>query len=352
MNDQPLVSVVIIFLNAGKFIGEAIESVFAQTYNNWELLLVDDGSSDSSTQIALSYAERHPGKVRYLEHAEHQNRGMGASRNLGVHHAKGEYIALLDADDVWLPHKLEQQVAILDSHPEAAMVYGKSQYWHGWTGDPEDVQRDTIPELGVQANTLFEPPDLLTLLYPLGEVPPPCPSDLLLRRGMIERVGGFEESFKDIYHMYEDQAFLAKVWLSEPVFAADVWWDRYRQHPEQCVTVVQEAGQYYAVRSFFFNWLAEYLYKQGVSDPGTWKLIQEKQFRVSNNQLRKLRNTLAQERKKNGRLRKQNRQLTLEVQSLDQQLQSIQNSNVWMWLLRAKRLRDQLLGKGSRLPEK
>src|SRR5918997_3094056 len=144
MNSKPLVSSVMIFLNAEKFIEEAIESVFAQTHDNWELLLVDDGSSDDSSQIALRYAERHPEKVRYLEHPGHRNRGMSASRNLGIRHAKGEYIALLDSDDVWLPHKLQQQVAILDAAPEAGMVYGLSQYWHSWTGKPQDIQRDVV----------------------------------------------------------------------------------------------------------------------------------------------------------------------------------------------------------------
>src|SRR5215207_10509527 len=141
MSSKPLVSCIIIFLNAERFMREAIESVFAQTYDNWELLLVDDGSTDGSTHMALRYAERHSGKVRYLEHLGHQNRGMSASRNLGLSHAKGEYIGFLDADDVWLPHKLQQQVQILNSHPEAGMVYGTWQYWYSWTGRPEDIQR-------------------------------------------------------------------------------------------------------------------------------------------------------------------------------------------------------------------
>src|SRR3712207_5043688 len=133
MSSDPLVSVIIIFLNAERFVEEAVESVFAQTYDNWELLLVDDGSSDASTAIAGRYAEEHPGRVRYLKHPRHQNRGMSASRNLGIGHAKGEYIAFLDADDVWLEYKLQQQVAILGSHPEASMVYGNTLYWHSWT---------------------------------------------------------------------------------------------------------------------------------------------------------------------------------------------------------------------------
>src|SRR5262249_36292098 len=141
---KPLVSIIIPFLNAEKFLQETIESVFTQTYTNWEILLVDDGSIDSSTSIAQRYAEQSPSEVRYLEHANHQNQGVCASRNLGVSKARGKYIALLDADDVWLPHKLEQQVAILESQPEAGMVYGASQYWYGWTGVIEDAQRDFV----------------------------------------------------------------------------------------------------------------------------------------------------------------------------------------------------------------
>src|SRR5713226_6137053 len=135
--NKPLVSAIIIFLNEEKFLREAIESVFAQTYDNWELLIVDDGSTDASTKNALQYAEQYPTKVRYLEHEAHQNRGMSASRNLGIRHAKGEYIGFLDADDVWLPHKLQRQVVLLESYPSADMIYGASQYWYSSTGNPE-----------------------------------------------------------------------------------------------------------------------------------------------------------------------------------------------------------------------
>src|SRR3989442_388097 len=108
MKTSARVSVVIPFLNAEKFIQETIESVFAQTYPDWELLLVDDGSTDGSKTIAQHYAARFPDKVRYLTHNNHQNKGRSASRNLGFEHARGELIAFLDSDDVWLPRKLEE----------------------------------------------------------------------------------------------------------------------------------------------------------------------------------------------------------------------------------------------------
>jgi len=356
MSNKPLVSSVITFLNARKFIQEAIESVLGQTHSNLELLLVDDGSIDDSTQIALQYAERFPEKVRYLEHAGHENRGAAASRNLGLRHARGEYIALLDSDDVWLPHKIEEQVAILDSHPEAGMVYGQSQYWHSWTMNPEDAHRDHVPKLGVQTDTLFEPPALSTLLYPLGGATPPCPSDLLLRRETVERVGGFEEAFRGMYQLYDDQTFLAKVYLNEPVFVASKCWDRYRQHPEQCVSVVHEAGQYHTVRLAFLQWLAEYFYAQGVKDTELWKLLQEKQLqtskklqakqsrednkqlRVKNTRITELESSLADQRRRTQRLKKQNQALMREIQNLDQQLKDVRDSKIWQLSRRLVRI--------------
>lgn len=271
MTSKPLVSVIIIFLDAEKFIREAVESVLAQTYENWELFLVDDGSSDGSTKIALRYANQFPEKVRYLEHEKHQNRGMSASRNLGLEYANGKYVAFLDADDVWLPQKLEEQVTILLSHSEAAMVYGPARYWYSWTGKPEDVKRDFVQELGVPANTLIKPPTLLTLLLQ-NEGTTPSPSGILGRREVIEQIGRFEESFRN---MFEDLVFYAKLYLNATVFVAEKCWYHYRQHPDACVTTAVRTGQYHSVRLKFLTWLEKYLLKQGVKGSELWKLLQQ-----------------------------------------------------------------------------
>jgi glycosyltransferase involved in cell wall biosynthesis len=98
MKNPPLVSCVINFFNAEKFFQEAIESILAQTYNNGELLLVDDGSTDGSTAIAQKYAQNYPDKIFYLEHEHHQNKGTSAARNLGMKKAQGKYIAFLHAN--------------------------------------------------------------------------------------------------------------------------------------------------------------------------------------------------------------------------------------------------------------
>jgi glycosyltransferase involved in cell wall biosynthesis len=272
MKNKPLVSIIIIFLNAARFLEEAIESVYAQSYDNWELLLTDDGSTDASTALAWQYVARGRAKVRYLEHYAHQNRGMSASRNLGIRRAKGEYIAFLDADDVWLPHKLAQQVAIMESHPAAAMVYGATQYWRSWTGNSEDLQRDYTPNLGVQANTLVSPPTLLTLFL-LGEAAVPSPCDIMVRREIIEEVGEFEEEFQSLY---EDQVFYAKVCLKAPVFVSDQCWDRYRQHSGSACSVASRAGLNDAAWLKFLSWIEKYLTQQKVKDAILWQALQRR----------------------------------------------------------------------------
>lgn len=270
-----LVSSIIIFLNAEIFIEEAIASVFAQTYNYWELLLVDDGSTDKSTAIAYSYAQQYSEKVRYLEHAHHQNCGMSASRNLGIHNAKGEYIAFLDSDDVWLPQKLEQQIAILEVQPEAAIVFGPTQWWYSWR-ESEDLLGDSIRSIGVPPNTLIQPPKLLSLLLQ-NKAATPATCSVLIRRALCEDLGGFETSFRG---MYEDQAFFTKVYLKATVFVTGEHWDRYRRHQNSFCAVAEKAGLYHPTDLHpahldLLNWIELYLLQEQVDDTEVWQALQK-----------------------------------------------------------------------------
>lgn len=226
--ENGLVSVIMIFLNAERFIEEAIESVLSQTYDRWELLLVDDGSTDRSTAIARRYAAELPDRIRYLDHTGHQNRGMSASRNMGIAHAGGEYIAFLDADDVYLPQKLEKQIEILEHYPEAGLVYGATQYWFSWTGSAADARKDRLRPLGVPPGSLVDPPHLFRLFLE-NKARTPCTCAVLIRRSVIKDAGGFEERFSG---MYEDQVFFYKLSLIASAFVADGCWDRYRQHAD------------------------------------------------------------------------------------------------------------------------
>lgn len=262
MSSASIVSVIIIFLNAADFIREAIDSVLSQTYKNWELLLVDDGSTDGSTGIALSYAAQQPGRIFYLEHEGHQNLGMSTSRNLGIKIAKGHYIAFLDADDYWLPNRLEAHVRMLDDHPAVGMLFGSTKYWFSWTEKPEDKQRDYVPFLRVRENTLFNPPDLLPLfLEGRTEIPSPC--SILLRRDAVEKIGGFEDAFRG---MYEDQAFYTKMSLSEKVLAVDDCLSWYRQHPNSHVSIVAQSDQSLTLHFSFLKWVESFCQSKGVVD--------------------------------------------------------------------------------------
>lgn len=271
MNKDPLVSVIIPFFNAKKFIEEAIESVFAQTYDHWELLLVDDGSTDGSTEIALLHAKKKE-KVRYLEHKGHQNLGTCSTRNLGIWHSKGKYIAPLDSDDVWFPRKLEQQVAIMEAQPEAAMVYGSSLLWNGWTGKPEEIKLDVVSIPAVQKNILIKPPRLLTtcIFVPEHKAATPSPSNILLRRESVKRIGGFEDQFIGIYQMFEDKAFFTKLYLHESVFVTNACWDKYRIHPDSCCSVVTKNGYFNEARLFYLKWAEQYLLEQKIRTPKIW----------------------------------------------------------------------------------
>ncbi|TKB70434.1 MAG: glycosyltransferase [Nitrospira sp.] len=279
---RPIVSVIVPFLNANKFLWEAIESVLLQTYDRWELLLIDDGSSDGGSEMARTLAARFPGKIFYLEHEGHQNRGTAASRNAGIRHSSGSYVAPLDADDIWFSTKLEQQVAILESNPRVGMVYGASEYWWGWSGQPEDRARDYVPDFGIPVEQLYLPPMLLPLLHPFGKGTPGPPTDILLRRDVGEQVGGFVEDFRGVYQLYEDQFFLTKVYLHASVWVSSRCWDKYRMHPDSCSTVVAREGRYDAVRQRFLERFEAYVNEHAFRDESVHRALEEalRPFRV------------------------------------------------------------------------
>ena len=267
--NKSLVSIVLIFLNEAEFISEAIASIVAQTYTNWELILVDDGSTDGSSAIAQNYEREYPKQIKYLEHPEHKNCGMSASRNLGINSSRGEYIAFIDGDDVWLPHKLEQQVAIMKDRPDATLVCGRTKWWYGWTDKPEDIRRDFVQKFDLPLNTVVQPPALL-LLFLKDEWASLC--DVLVRRQAIEAVGGYENSF---IGMYEDQAFHAKLCLNYRVYVSSECWYLYRQHDRACTTQTHAAQKYFNARKTFLIWLEQYLIEQQARDTAVWQYVRQ-----------------------------------------------------------------------------
>lgn len=270
---RPDVSVVTIFLNGEAYLREAIDSVLTQDLEDVELIMVDDGSTDASTEIARSYAASCPDRCVFVEHPGHANRGMSASRNAGIAVARGRYVAFIDADDVWTPDKLREQIAIFEAHPDVGMVAGAARYWWSWQGG-----EDTVVPAGHVLDQVVSPGDATTNVYPLGEAQAPCPSVLMVRREVLERVGGFEASYTGALQMYEDQAFLAKVYLATAVWFSSRCWLHYRQRADSCVSVNTSAGNYDAIRRHFLDWLEGYLEAQAVEDPAVWKALRRAQF--------------------------------------------------------------------------
>ena len=167
------VSVIIPAYNGDRYISAGIDSVLAQTYSEYEIIVVDDGSTDNTSEVVKQYGDR----VNYLSQT---NQGVAASRNLGLAAARGEYIAFLDQDDVFLPHKLSTQVALLDRDSALGMINSGWQIVDERGKLKAAVQPwQQIPHL-TQANLLIWKPVFL--------------GAMLFRRTWLERSKGFDTS--------------------------------------------------------------------------------------------------------------------------------------------------------------
>jgi glycosyltransferase involved in cell wall biosynthesis len=189
---MPRVSIIIPTHNRKAFVLEAIGSALAQTYEDCELIVVDDGSADGTGEALKRYEE----SLHYLYQA---NQGVSEARNNGLSLAKGEFIAFLDSDDLWLPKKLAIQIAFMDQHPEAQLCY-TDEVW---------VRR------GVRVN-----PKKRHAKYS-GEIYPHClplciisPSSAIMRRGLFEQIGTFDPGLP----VCEDYDLWLRVAARFPVF--------------------------------------------------------------------------------------------------------------------------------------
>jgi glycosyltransferase involved in cell wall biosynthesis len=118
---SPRTSIILPTYNRARFLSQAFASIKGQTYTDWELLVVDDGSTDNSRAVVTELAATMPGPVRYVFQ---ENQGPYGARNTGLDTARGDYIAFFDSDDVWLPHHLQDCIAALETHPDVDWVYG------------------------------------------------------------------------------------------------------------------------------------------------------------------------------------------------------------------------------------
>lgn len=165
--DETVVSVVIPVYNGERYLAAALDSVFRQNYRPIEVMVVDDGSNDTSAEIAHSLAE-----VRYFYQA---NQGVAVARNVGIANASGDLIAFLDQDDMWATNKLRSQVDYLLTHPEVGYVLARQQTFLEPGADPPSWLKK---ELLITDSVAF------------------LPGALLVRKEILHQVGGFEPRFR------------------------------------------------------------------------------------------------------------------------------------------------------------
>ena len=256
----PAISVVMPVFNGERYLDEAIASVLAQSWRDLELILVDDGSTDASQSIAARHAAVDP-RVRALGHPGGANRGVAASRNAGVVAARAPLIAFIDADDRWTAAKLAEQQAIMARHPDIGLLAGATRYWRSWDGAGDEVR-----PVGAVRDRVIPAPEALLTTYPLARAEAPAPSSFMMTAAALARVGGFEESFVGRFGFYEDQAFLAKVYLDESVYFANACWLDYRQHGASALASGLQRGDYLAARAHFLRWFDRYLAGRSAGD--------------------------------------------------------------------------------------
>jgi len=171
---MPKVSVVVPVYNGERYLTEALNSIFAQTFQSFEVICIDDGSTDGSLAILEGFL----GRVTLVRQA---NAGQGAARNVGARIANGTYLAFLDQDDRWYPHKLERQAAMLDAHSDAVLVHCNS--------DRMDKNGQMLLNGATQAERITALASPLGRLIEEGLI---LPSAMMVRREAFERAGLFD----------------------------------------------------------------------------------------------------------------------------------------------------------------
>jgi len=206
-SNQVLVSVIIPCYNYGRFVGEAIQSVLGQTYRSLEVIVVDDGSTDNTREAVYSFNDT---RIKYIYQ---QNAGVNAGRNTGIKEAKGEFIAFLDADDLWYPEKLEKQLLLFEKDPEIGLVYCLFAYFDSESGNIIGFHKEYKCFRG----------NVLEKLYGKNFIGSPTP---VIRREVFEKTGLFEtdDQSVDDWTLWTKIAFHYKIDYVPEVLA------KYRIH--------------------------------------------------------------------------------------------------------------------------
>lgn len=186
--DYPLVSVIMPAYNAAKYIDEAVLSVIKQTYTHWELIIIDDGSTDETKNIGLNYQLK-DNRIKYFYQ---KNEKQGKARNFGISKSEGDYIAFLDADDIWMKQKLEVQINYLRMNPNISLIFSKGYIKYS----------DHITNFEIEVRKEWSKADI-PFMIENNRIPI---LSVVVKRYALLNVGGFSESIHiqnvEDYHLW------------------------------------------------------------------------------------------------------------------------------------------------------
>jgi glycosyltransferase involved in cell wall biosynthesis len=231
------VSVIIPAFNYAHFLGETIQSVLGQTFKDFELIVVDDGSTDNTREVVNCFKDS---RIRYIYQ---ENRGLSAAENTGIIAAHGQYIAILGADDLWLPENLGLKVKLLDARPDVALVCSDAYYFNSDTGaiiaklwrekpfydwcDPQRAVKQPLKEMLYRGCFIQ-------------------PMTTLIRREAFDEVGLFDESLK----VFDDWDMFARIVRRFPMDIIDSPLVKIRRHGDNMSTSDEKMypGEYVVLR--------------------------------------------------------------------------------------------------------
>jgi len=220
INYSPKVSVIIPTYNRGKYIKEAVDSVLSQAFQDFEIIVIDDGSTDNTREVLSLYSDK-------IEYIYQENKGISCARNTGIRCSNGEYIAFLDSDDMWLEDKLELQVRFLDKNRDVDMVYSGIYYFDEMFKINRDYFDLVKPYSGFVLKHLF----LRNFI--------PCVT-VIVRKKCFEKIGLFDETlvFSEDYDMWMRVAMYFKIdFINKPLA-------RFRIHKDSMTAIVSDIKRY------------------------------------------------------------------------------------------------------------
>ena len=220
----PVVSVIIPAHNSAAFIADAIDAVRAQTFREYEIIAVDDGSTDRTQDVLRRFPE--------VRSARQPNRGAAAARNAGIGLARGEFVAFLDADDLWLPDKLARQLDFIAAHPEVGLLFADAAEWRGDTVEKPSIL--STMAFGADASSQTPIDDVFRKLLIENFIPT---STVLVRRSCFAAAGLFDVSLPNV----EDREMWLRLAAAVPVACVPQVLARKRSHDANISTRVEHA---------------------------------------------------------------------------------------------------------------